>query len=179
VVLLQSSKAATTARQLKVELERLDSAVGKEIATKQRQKLVVEGSPGLIRSPPSRKLSVSSIGLLSNIHPMADLWRMTLQTHVSVDADRSASLSSRRNAANNTSKTELDASFIHRWVTNASALLEQVTENLSRAECDKVQLREEAETYHQQAISVSCPERENRKRVQTDISIKRDLEPYI
>jgi hypothetical protein len=40
-------------------------------------------------------------------------------------------------------------------------------------------LREEAETYHQQAISVSCPERENRKRVQTDISIKRDLEPYI
>jgi hypothetical protein len=50
---------------------------------------------------------------------------------------------------------DVDAGFIQRWVTNASELLEQVTESLSRAESEKVRLQEEAETYHQQAISVS------------------------
>lgn len=62
---------------------------------------------------------------------------------------------------------DVDAGFIQRWVTNASELLEQVTESLSRAESEKVRLQEEAETYHQQAISVSawviwpCQERLN------------------
>jgi hypothetical protein len=50
---------------------------------------------------------------------------------------------------------DVDPSFIQRWISNATDLLEQVTEDLSRAESDKVRLEEEAETYHQQAISVS------------------------
>lgn len=81
-----------------------------------------------------------------------------------MDADRSASLSSRRTPANITSKPELDAGFVHRWVLNATGLLEHITESLSRAECDKVQLREEAETYHQQAISVSPQRRTSQSR---------------
>jgi len=78
------------------------------------------------------------------------------QTHVSVDSDRPGSHSARRTPTTaGSSKVDVDAGFIQRWVTNASELLEQVTESLSRAEGEKVRLQEEAETYHQQAISVS------------------------
>lgn len=105
------------------------------MASRHRHKRIDEPSPGLIRSPPSRKLS----------------------KHVVGDSEgQNGSLSSRRTPVPTLhGKGDLDIGFVQNWSTNASGLIEQMIEALARAESDKRQLTEEVETYHQQAISVS------------------------